>query len=245
MPMSPESWLMTILAGLYVYDSTLRLERNEALLTRTLGGRWQALFSWRAGSVFGKELALPNLLTPGRPLLRLRWRFEAPRDAAPHAWDAVSVGLDALAAPIAGLFTTLFVALPAVLWLGLGDAATLLVFGLIYLHLLVIGVLLWRRRERLGLARRQLGGMLFEFLLCPPFALNAVRRLTLARPVDEDFFVAARRLLSPGDFVEVCAAIGPRLDDEIAAEDEGTPRMAVLLERRAQIDRLAQPAHTD
>ncbi len=229
---------MAVLAGLYVYDSALLLTHNEVLLTRTQGGPWKAIFSIRGGSFFGRELCLGNLLCPARPVFRLRWHYETPLTGITCDLASVCEPLRPFAFLIAGLFATMLIALPAVLLLRLGDLAVVFVFALMYLQILATCLVLWRYRKPLNLSTRQVASMCFEFVLCPPFALNAVRRLTLAQQVREDFYSAAQRLLSPQAFEQACQQLLMRLDDEIMAEAEGTLRMQALVERVAALEKI-------
>lgn len=238
----PEALLVAVLAGLYVYDAGVWLYGNEAVLTRTRRG-WQAGFAARFGLWRGRHFYLPSLLAPWRPVFKLVWQYQAPVQSQPAPWP----GADAEAALrhfgvlVASLFVTLFIGLPVVVLGRQGDATILALFGIVYLHVIAICVLLWRRKAALRLAPRQLGALAFELLVCPPFAVNVVRRLTLDMKVGEDFFLAAARLLPPERLYAVQRQLVLRLDDEIAAEAEDTERMRTLVERRASLLQTCPP----
>src|SRR5688500_11186871 len=91
-------------------------------------------------------------------------------------------------------------------------------------------------RHRVRLTSRQFSALAFELLLCAPFDVNVVRRLSLSMPVGEDFSLASARLLSPERLRAVQGEMLLRLDDEIAAEAEDSERMRTLVQRKALLD---------
>jgi hypothetical protein len=233
MQVTPELGLVLALPGLYAWDALVPLRRNQVVLSVSGRGQWKPGFANGLFSMQGRAPCLSNLLSPWRPVFRLSWEFVPTVPVAKHAWEETATRFLPLGPWVAGLFVAMFVMLPIVLLARLGDAALLLAFGLIYLYLAAIGVQLWRHRIVLGLRRRRVLLLLLEFAVCPPFSLNVVRRLSLAQPVTEDFAAAAQRLLPSAMLPEIHAQIVARLDDEIAAEEEGSVRMKGLLQRRA------------
>ena len=222
---------MALAVGLYLYDSALLLYANEAVLAARRKGGWLVEFGSNKTTLRGKELYLPNPLIPTRPLFRMAWSFE---HAAP---DAV-VGLledgarfTRFAPAVWSLFVLTFVFLPVVLFVRLGDWAIVGVFGLIYVNLLAIVLVLWFARSQFQLSGPKAAAMGLDLLLCPPFAINIIRRLSLRLPAS-DLVVAARRLQSAEGWDMTRAELTARLTDEIAGEEEGSLRMAALVARR-------------
>jgi hypothetical protein len=235
MRITPELGLLLALPGLYAWDALVPLRRNEVVMAVSARGRWKPGFASGFLSMQGRSPCVTSLLMPWRPIFRLSWGFVPAAPAAAHAWEATAARFLPLGPWIASLFLAMFVILPVVLLGRLGDMALLLAFGLIYLYLVVIGVQLWRHRMVLGLPRRRVLLLLLEFAVCPPFTLNVVRRLSLAQPVTEDFVAAAQRLLPSAMLPEIHTQIVARIDDEIAAEQEGSARMKGLLQRRSSL----------
>lgn len=168
-----------LLAGIvlfYLYDSALLLYADEVLFSKPLQ-RWGAAFgegaTWR-----GRFLAFPVLMCPGAPLLRATWggdRTPSERVAVEHMLRTLRP-LRWLAWPVAlGLFGLVPLALirhwPPTWVLGL--------LLLIYLPTVLAVMVLWLRREQLGLSGKAVAAIAFDVLACPPFALNLVRRVTL------------------------------------------------------------------
>ena len=224
---------MALAVGLYLYDSALLLFSNEAVLTPRGKDRWLAGFGSTGTTFKGKGLYIPNPLLPARPVFRLAWAFEG---GAARPVDPWAGGRKAFArfAPLTwSLAAVMFVLLPVSLTGRFGDWLLLLAFLLIYVNVLCILVLLWVSRKKYSLAAGSFAAIALDLLVCPPFALNLIRRLSLRVPVREDFIAAAKRLQTPGDWQATRLEVLARLDDEIAFEDEASGRMAALKGRRS------------
>lgn len=230
-----EALLMAAVLGLYLYDSALLLCVNEAVLTASRKERWSVAFGSPQITLRGHELLLPNPFTPTRPMFRLAWDFERAASGAAQDWAAPRKPRRALAAAVWSLFLLLFLFLPLALFGRLGDWAIVPAFALIYANALCIAVMLWRGRREHGMRGWALAKLALDIVICPPFGLNIIRRLSLAEPIREDFIHAVQRLLSPAQWEQAKAEVLLRLDEEISGEYDAAPRMAVLLARRAEL----------
>jgi len=231
---------MALAVGLYLLDSALLLYADEGVLAAAGARRWRLGFG-SAILLMGRGLYLPAPLAPHRPLFRLHW--SVPRRegaAAPGDWTDRRVLLAPLAPLVWGVALGLFVLLPLGLYTRLGDAALIGALALIYASILAAIVWLVRARVRTGLSRLRLARLAFESLVCPPLALNLVRKLSAEPTVAEDLVCAARRLLSPEEWAAARREFVARLEDEIGLEaDDDTPRARVL--RHYRDDLLAEP----
>jgi hypothetical protein len=186
--MTPQgAWML--LGGiviLYLYDSALLLFHNELVLIARRGG-------WRVSGGSGLELAgrhvfLPLPFAPHQPLFRLSW----PEQGVPAAQTSVArfrrvaKALSAVA-PWTQLLMALFVlGLPCALFVARSYAALLACLVAIYS---VIGMTLlqvYRHRRALQLDRRAMAFIASDALLCAPFALNIVRKISLRLHSDVD-----------------------------------------------------------
>lgn len=191
---STEVLLLSIYVGLYLYDSALLLHPNEALLKTGLGKRWHSEFGNSNATFAGKELHIPNPLTPGSAIFRLAWHYEKLGASRHTGWENGVQTLRWFQAPVWSLFCLSFLVLPAVLFGHLGDAALLLVFALVYLNVAVLTGLLYWLKDTLAMGPREFWLIALDFFICPPFAINVIRRCSLRQVVKEDFVVAANRL---------------------------------------------------
>ncbi len=219
---------MLVLAGLYLYDSLLLLETHQAVIVR----RWR---SWGVGfgaqrwRLAGKEPYLPNPLTPWRRLYVLQWDMDVPQRTAgapPLAGDTLPVhhALDRLTLPILAIAVALFMLLP----LGFFSHAGLLALGAAVVTFYAGTLLaLWRvHRMRatgeLRMGSRSFGALAFQSLVCPPFALNLVRKLSMQSAGSAEFLATAGALLDDSAMEEVRRACYSRAEEKIQVEgDEG------------------------
>lgn len=226
MVLQAEWTLMALAAALYVWDSALLLYANEGLLTPRGRDGW-ALELGSTLRLAGRELYLPSPLTLHRPLFRLAWSFEAPAAGDP-GWSARRAAFRPLAPLVWGMAAALFVLLPLGLFSRFGEPMLIAALALLYLD--ILAALAWAalRRTRLGIAPKRLAALAFELLVCPPFALNLVRRLSLEIPIGEDLIAAARRLQGADEWQASRALFAARLDDALLDESEDSPRAAAL-----------------
>jgi hypothetical protein len=232
---SDEAWLMLLAAALYLYDSFWLLGSNEAVLRRAWRGRWQAGFGalrWRLGA---REPYLPNPFTPHRPQFRLAWRFDGgAARAKTSSLLLVPAELSGFAPFVCGAAVALFVLLPLGLFTRLGTPFTLVAIALLYTLNIASLLRLWLLRRGLKISNRQVSQIAFECLVCPPFAINLVRRLCARWQHAEDFVSAATRLLQPAELAEAHAQCLLRVDEQIESEPESSPRLAALQAARSR-----------
>jgi len=229
--------LLALFAALYVYDSALLLHSNEAVLVQCRKGRWIAGFGSARATLRGLELYLPNPLLPTRPMVRLSWQYEGSKPARGKVVPVVRREQFRVLVPLVwSHFACSFVVLPLALFAHWGDLFIALAFALIYANVLLLALVLWWRRRALGLSGRQLASVVFDIAVCPPFALNLIRRLSLRIPVGEDFVQAARRLQKPADWELTKAELRSRLSQELQGEEPDAPRAQAL---RAQCESLS------
>lgn len=228
-----EGLLAALVWALFLKDSLWWLRPDEAVLVAAGGGRWRAGFGARGFTLAGREPYLLHPLQLHRPALRLRWRMAAaPLPGAPLSAPVVPRDL-AVAVWTSALL--LLGVLPLALLAGLGSAAVLLALGVLYLNVGLSLALVWRGRAGFGLGGRAFALLAFECLACVPYAPNLLRRAAGARPVAEDFTVAAQRLLAPADWAEARRECLRRIDEQIDAEAEHGPAALALQRTRERL----------
>lgn len=233
MTLSSEILLMTAIGGLYLFDSAQLLYTNEGLLSPSGKSGWKLVFGSENWRMSGRELCLPNPLLMHRPLYKYSWSFEY---ASPDA-DLRPPRTDFLPMlPLLWLMATaLFVLLPLGFFTALGDRALLSGVVLFYSTALVAIAWLMANRQKFSLSAKKLASLAFESLICPPFALNLVRHVSLAMPLRGDLVVIAHRLLGDDQWNRTHRLLLERLDEDIEGEVPGTERHARLKSRRDQL----------
>jgi hypothetical protein len=231
-----EALLMALVTGLYLYDSAILLFCNEAVLIAQGKTKWLAGFGSSRTTFRGKELYLPNPLRPTQASFQLAWQLEGVVLTGSQQWSETHKAFRGFSPFVWSLLVLLYLLLPIVLFARLGDLMILSVFILIYVNIFAIVVKLWLDHRKLGIPHRNCAFMALDMLICPPFAVNVIRKLSLKVLVTEDFVLAAQRLLSVADWEAVRFELLARLDSEISCEIEGSPRQAALALRRTGID---------
>ncbi len=230
MALSAEVLLMLAIVGLYVYDSTLLLYCNEGVLLPKGKNDWAVNFGSGNVGVLGKELYVPSPLLFHRPLFRLSWEFEG--NTLTEMVDLPRHEFAALAPMVWSIALALFVLLPLGFFTRLGDSALLPALLLIFGNIVFSLVWVWLNRAKFNLSNKKFASLAFESLICPPFALNIVRHLSLNIPVSEDLVSAAHRLQQAESWNQTRLTLLARLDSEIDSEEPETERLRLLLVHR-------------
>ncbi len=197
---APEAQVMLAICAFYGYDACIPLAADAGLLRRSRAG-WHGLLAAQGFEVRWAYLAWPALLLPHQPVYMLRWdpaRVHLPGDAqAVDRLRAHAASLTGFALPLYGLGAALFVLLPAALFLWPIEAAQLGCVALIYGFALWIALLARRHGRRGHTPMPTARSVAVQAILCPPFALNAVRKLSAAHSPACDWLQAAHALLAP------------------------------------------------
>jgi hypothetical protein len=228
MPVDTELLLVLALAAFFLKDALLLLEPDEAVLVQGWRGRWRAGFGARHYALGGRHPWLAHPLLPHEPVVRLRWSMSgAPAAASARPVD-VPPALRALQPFALTTWMLLFVTFPVALLGHVRHDVLFTVVGAIYACIVASLTLVYRRRDAFGLDGRGFAALAGELLLCPPLAANLVRRLSLRGAFDEDFAVAATRLLPPEALEAVHRACDARIEDALELVDAGSPRASAL-----------------
>ena len=248
-----EFWLMGGVILAYVVDSALLLFANEGALTRTASGRWRARLGAAAFTLGGRGLYLPPLGAPHQPLFRLVWtgkeRVEQEKvnaDEQPQAesapaetqarmaeavdvfarWESVADAFYPLSLPLLLIALGLYLYLPLALFSRLGHFAFGFALALAYggaLH----GILwVYWHRERFGLTRPRWAALALECLLCPPCALNLVRKVSVRLPATllptTELVQTASLLLEQSELERFHRELVPVLEETLEADADAS-----------------------
>ena len=184
----------------YLYDAALLLKSDEGLLRRLRNG-WSGMLASQGFELRQQWLLWPPVFVLHQPLYRLRWnaaQITLPGDVQQaREQEAHAASFKAFALPLYLLAALLFVALPLSMLVLHSELAQLACLGLIYLCTAVLS-LLTLRHGRQGHSPRSLArSTALQILLCPPFALNVVRKLSLAYASSADLLQTSYALMRP------------------------------------------------
>lgn len=233
MTASLELLLVVGVVGFYLHDAMLLLHFDELALVRA-GRRWLA----RAGGSQwgGRFWFMPNPLMPAQPVFRGSWLTPA-ADKPPASPDLPRFLLELR--PFRVLATALWMqqllVLPLLLWTYPHPLAVLALFALVYATVAALALLLWLRRARLELDRRAATALVVDCLLCPPHAINIVRRISLQWPLPQGVLAFAASVLDPDARRQLRQVIDGRLQWAGAGDDGPDPRLQDVHRQLAQV----------
>lgn len=213
-----ELWLPLGAIAFHLYDATQGLWHNEVLFERA-GDRWRI----RGESPvrrWGRRMVMPGLFMPQRPLFRVAWSLDDVRPASDADLQPLLRALRPVGV-ICQVLLLMLLALWPLCWVLGAGLSVLALFAAYYLLVIVALVLVFRRRKPLALTTRAFWGLAFDVLACAPFAINIVRRLSLAHglagnPVE---FAAAR--FDAATRSRLAALIRARIAESRAGEPPG------------------------
>jgi hypothetical protein len=224
--LSYEFGLFALAVLFYLYDSTVLLYSNEAVLT-CAGSKWIASTGFYGFLFAGRTPCVLNPFAPHQPAYRLNWDFHALPAAPAAACLEASAGLKVLTATSVGAAAALFIVLPLGMFTALGAFAVIPALILLYGSIVVSLILVRRRGILIAHDRRSFMALAFECLACPPFGVNMVRRTTLSYRISEPLPVAAARLLDAADWARLRTLCISRLQDalQLSAADSNEEKL--------------------
>jgi len=214
--LSYELGLFGLAVFFYLYDSTVLLYSNEAILVCDGPRQWHAATGTAGFLLGGRTPCMLNPFTPHRPSFRMSWDFNSldSRDVK-FEWMERAQELKVLAPMTLTAGIGLFVLLPLGMFTALGAYAIVSALVLLYGSIVVSLILVARRRLLITPGWRRLLLLAFECLACPPFGVNMVRRTTLGCRVAEPLPLAAARLLNAAGWASLREFCVARLGDAL------------------------------
>ena len=213
------------LAAFYLQDSAQLLYADEMVVTGTRRG-------WRCGlgdlELRGRFLHVPNPLLPARAMFRASW-LDADRSTVEPLAEiqAFLAELAPLGRACVVLWLLLLVVLPAAILAYRVPSVLLAILGGVYAVIALMILLLARKRRRLGLSAREVAALGVGALLCPPHAINLVRRVCLGRGLRGDPLAFAALALSAADATQLRSGIEARIA-LLAPAGDGMERTASM-----------------
>ena len=200
----------------YLYDSTVLLYSNEAILVCDGPRQWHAATGMAGFLLAGRTPCLLNPFTPHRPSFRLRWDFNSlDSESLKSQWMERAAELKSLAPATLTAGIALFALLPLGMFTAVGAYAIIPALVLLYGSIVVSLILVARRGLLIVPGWRRWLLLAFECLACPPFGVNMVRRTTLGYRIAEPLPLAAARLLNAAGWTKLRSFCMARLGDAL------------------------------
>jgi hypothetical protein len=178
--------------GLYCYDSLMLLNFNELIFIR-FKKKWSYKFPILSFQLLRKFPFLPNLLTPNIALFQVFWPT-CDQDVNFKEFDIFIKSLIPVQVISVILLVLMFVCLPIVAFKYGSGTNLLIVFFVIYILIISILIYLFTQKNNLKLSNTKLVSVTFESIVCPPFALNIVRKISLNYPMNVDPYIFTKEM---------------------------------------------------
>lgn len=231
-----ELQLVLLLIAFYLYECTILVYTNQAIVTKGRKGLWRVSFGSDRWVYQGKELYFLNPLTPFREAHLLSWSMDRPVELT----SAQIPGTESLYSHYKILVTIcgfgIFLALPCVLFFFPADSNVIGVLAMIYVPLLYISLAVYTERDALHLTKKEALALIGEYFLCPPLALNVVRRISLKQHYKLDLvaFLFGSNIEAASK-EESRSTLLQRMDVAIEYSENGAEDRGRLYDRRRQI----------
>ncbi|MGH8222019.1 MAG: hypothetical protein ACREQZ_03505 [Woeseiaceae bacterium] len=201
MHIDPEIILFSVALLLYLQDLAVLLFASDVAFFRSGNGAWCAKPGNRYPDFARRYLAIIRPWRPSTAVLRANW--PRPLGGDPEAIAAEVAGVEQrlrfLRWQVGPLGFSIFVLLPA-LYIGVGPVSFLFGLAVVYLQVLLMLTTVLLQRQRLGLSRKDTALLVFESLICVPYAVSAYRKLAAKlMPAKVDPTELADALLAPAD----------------------------------------------
>ncbi|QER38380.1 hypothetical protein F2A31_01110 [Acinetobacter suaedae] len=243
MSLSFDILLIIGIAGFYIYDSAHLYFYNEFNIQKGLGSAFKSQLISRQLNIFHKYLFIPNLLFSHQLLFKCAWKIKDP-DPTIHPHDIIhlkniSQSLKPLQWVNIFAFVLTLAILPFFIAFKAGYLALAIILVIIYsLNLLSI-LFVIVNRKKLQLSWLKIMQLLLDALLCPPFALNLLRKISLNYHTKTDGILLAAQILDPQQYQLLIDSI--LLDIQTLKMASHEKNLAQLELREQQLRQLKAP----
>lgn len=195
------------IVGFYIYDSAYLYFYNEFNIHKGLGSRFKSQLISRQFNVSHKYLFIPNLLLSHQLLFKCIWKIKDPEPAL-HTHDInhlknISQTLKPLQWVNIIVFILTVAVLPCLIAFKAGYLAVAIILVVIYSLNLISILFVIVKRKKLQLSWLKIMQLLLDALLCPPFALNLLRKISLNYHAKTDGILLAAQLLNPQQYQQL------------------------------------------
>lgn len=204
------------LVGFYLYDSAQLYFYNEFSLYKGVSNTFQSATVSANLNIFSKYLVIPNSFLSYRLMFKCAWKIQDIQSSALVREIEEITCITKILKPLQYINMLLFiltlVLLPLVIALKLGYLLLAIILVAIYfLNLISITMVIFKRKP-LKLSRTKILHLFLDSLLCPPFALNLLRKISLNYQIHSEGTLLAQALLSTEHYQNLIATLLKDLD---------------------------------
>ena len=192
------------IVGFYIYDSAHLYFYNEFNITKGIRPIFNFQHISKMLNFFNKYLVIPNLFLSHQLIFKCAWKIK--NISSPTHLDSegnikiISKTLQPLQFLNILLFWLTIGILPILIIFKFGYIALTITLSLIYLLNLVSIIFVIIKRKVLQLSWSKVMQLLLDILLCPPFALNLLRKISLNYNIETEGTVLAAKILNTKNY---------------------------------------------
>ncbi|ENV10261.1 hypothetical protein F966_01436 [Acinetobacter higginsii] len=231
------------IVGFYIYDSAYLYFYNEFNIHKGLGSTFKSQLISRQFNVFHKYLFIPNLFLSHQLLFKCAWKIEDPEPVV-HTHDIVHLkNISQTLKPLQWVNILIFVltiaVLPCLIAFKAGYLAVAISLVVIYSLNLISILFVIVKRGKLQLSWLKIIQLLLDALLCPPFALNLLRKISLNYHAKTDGILLTAQILNQQQYQQLLDEI--LLDIQALKIASNEKNIAQLELREQQLLQLKAP----
>lgn len=239
----PDEVLLAVGAvGFYVVDSIVFLRVNEFVFLRSRN-RWKYVWPSSNWTLLGRALYVPNPLRPDVAAFRVFWTDSA-LDGGSND-EVVARLLTAIRnlrylIQLLLLIFALFIA--ALISHHARIELLLILLGVFYFDIFLILLFIYLRSEILGVSTKSCVQLSFEAIVCPPLALNLLRKVTLNFEVSGDPIDFAARSFDAHVIQKLLAKMLDKVDEKLLLSDATSDDISQLESYRTKLEEMRNAA---
>ena len=193
MVLSFEVLLVIGVTGFYLFDSAMLIYTNELIFIET-NGRWIFSSPEKNLQILKKFLYLPNPLRPDKHIFLLHWTSSEISNYESNNVELrkLFLAINPLRYMTLFLYILFFLGLPLVAFTLGSGLVLLLLIEAIYLTILLMLIHVYLLKDMLGLSGNAVAKLSFDSLMCAPFALNILRKITLQNSLGDPVEFASK-----------------------------------------------------
>ena len=213
---STDIQLILLAVFLFLYDSSHLVYINESVLTCS-NNNWDFIDDRNLINIRGKGLYISNPFILNKFEYILSWKFDDLDFVQKNDIQNFDNGLKSILITFAYVsWILIFICLPYLLFFYKTDLNLLICTCFIYIVSALTGIMIIAYHNKLNLTKKKAINLAIEFLFCPPFNPNVIRKITKLQNIQENLIAVAVRKLSPTKWEELCKILAEKIKDEIS-----------------------------
>ena len=222
MALSFEMLLVIGVTGFYLFDSAMLIYTNELIFLET-NGRWCFSSPEKKPQVLKKFHYFPNPLRPDKHIFLLYWTASESSNYESKNIELrkLFLALNPLRYMTLFLYILILLGLPLVAFTLGSGLGLLLLIEAIYLTILLMLIHVYLLKDMLGLSGKTVAKLSFDSLMCAPFALNLLRKITLQHPLGDPVEFASKAF-DTATFANLIEGLCLQVDQRLLVADEGS-----------------------